>query len=124
VRQNDGRFRPRIPGVRFGNPVHAHGRFGEEDGNTADHARIRAREEGEFAAARDSGVVTVPDHAPGMHGGEEEQDDKLEMPIPSAKSCLLNILLANPQLMLPRVQVNFREHLGTPQLFKENINTR
>jgi hypothetical protein len=74
VRRNDGRFRPRIPGVRFGNPVRARGRFGDEDENTADHARIRVCEEGESAAVRDSGVVTVPDHAPGMHDGEEEKE--------------------------------------------------
>jgi hypothetical protein len=45
------------------------------------------------------------------------------MPIPGIKSGLLNILLTNPQLMITRVQINFGEHLGTPQLFKEDLNT-
>jgi hypothetical protein len=45
------------------------------------------------------------------------------MPILGAKDCLLNILLTNPQLMITGVQINFGEHLGTPQLFKKNLNT-
>ena len=44
------------------------------------------------------------------------------MTIPSPKSCLRDILLPNPQLVVPRSQVNLGEKTGPSKLVKQVIN--
>jgi hypothetical protein len=46
------------------------------------------------------------------------------MPVPSGEGGLLDILLSNLNLVIPRLQVNLRENLGSLQLTEHVLNTR
>ena len=51
-------------------------------------------------------------------------DLELIMPVPSGEGGFLDILLSNSNLMIARLQVNFRENLCSLQLIKQILNTR
>jgi hypothetical protein len=51
-------------------------------------------------------------------------DLELIMPIPSGEGSLLVIFLSNSNLVIPRLQVNLRENLGSLQLIEQVLDTR